>query len=87
MYSQGVKELETLTLRVPADYDGLVIAIAKDITDQKSISIDERGNILNTKDLYADILTDSSGKKHSAEEFYFVKLSKLIEMFSENHSS
>lgn len=79
--TQDLKELGILTFRVPADYDGLILMIPKDISGQKSLGIDERGNILNTKDLYADLLTDISGAKHSADEYYFVKVSDLVEKF------
>lgn len=86
-YTQELKELEILTFRVPADYDGLILMIPKDVSDQKSLDIDERGNILNKKDLYADILTDISGAKHSADECYFVKVSDLVEKFQGTESS
>ena len=58
----------TLTFRVPADYDGLVLAIDKDTTDQKADYMDANGNSLPTADLYADILTTGKGVKQTADE-------------------
>ena len=73
----------TLTFRVPADYDGLVLAIDKDITDEKADNIDNAGNALPVIDLYADILTTSKGVKQTADDFYFVRVSDLLEKFEE----
>ena len=77
----------TFTFRVPADYDGLVLAIDKDITDQKSVSLDEAGEFLEFDDLYADILTTSTGVKQSVDDFYFVRVSDLIEHFKDSEHS
>ena len=71
----------TLTFRVPADYDGLVLAIDKDITDERDIHVDKNGNSKSTKDLYADILTTSSGVKQTADDYYFIRVSDLLEHF------
>ena len=73
----------TLTFRVPADYDGLVLAIDKDTTDQKADYMDANGNSLPTADLYADILTTGKGVKQTADDFYFVRVSDLLEKFEE----
>ena len=73
----------TLTFRVPADYDGLVLAIDKDITDEKADNIDNSGNALPVIDLYADILTTSKGVKQTADDFYFVRVSDLLKKFEE----
>ena len=74
----------TFTFRVPADYDGLVLAIDKDITDEKSVSLDEAGEFLQFDDLYADILTTSTGVKQSVDDFYFIRVSDLIEYFKDS---
>ena len=71
----------TLTFRVPADYDGLVLAIDKDITDEKEYNFDAAGNSLPVRDLYADILTTDQGAKQTADDFYFVRVSDLLEKF------
>ena len=68
---------------IPADYDGLVLAIDKDITDEKADNIDNAGNALPVIDLYADILTTSKGVKQTADDFYFVRVSDLLEKFEE----
>ena len=73
----------TLTFRVPADYDGLVLAICKDITDQREYSIDQNGNYIHYSDLYADVLTTRNGIRQSADDYYFVRVSDLLELFSE----
>ena len=74
----------TLTFRVPADYDGLVLAIDKDISDQKKDEIDETGEFYQIDDLYADVLTTKKGVKQSPDEFYFVRVSDLIEHFKDS---
>ena len=73
----------TLTFRIPQDYDGLVLALCKDITDQRDYSIDKNGNYIHYSDLYADVLTTKNGQKKSADDFYFIKVSDLLEKFSE----
>ena len=73
----------TLTFRVPADYDGLVLAIDKDTTDQKADYMDANGNSLPTADLYADILTTGKGVKQTADDFYFVRVADLLEKFED----
>ena len=75
----------TLTFRVPADYDGLVLAIDKDITDERDHYLTENGEFINSSDLYADILTRSDGIKQSADDFYFIRVSDLLEYFKEKH--
>ena len=75
----------TLTFRVPADYDGLVLAIDKDITDEKEYNLDESGGTVPGKDLYADILTTDQGVKQTADDFYFVRVSDLLEKFEDDH--
>lgn len=74
----------TFTFRIPADYDGLVLAIDKDISDEKSVSLDKSGEFLQFDDLYADILTTSTGVKQSVDDFYFVRVSDLIEYFKDS---
>ena len=74
----------TFTFRVPADYDGLVLAIDKDISDQKKDEIDETGEFYQIDDLYADVLTTKKGVKQSPDEFYFVRVSDLIEHFKDS---
>ena len=71
----------TLTLRVPADYDGMALAIDKDITDEKPKKRNNKGEFPESKDLYADILTTDEGKKQTAGDFYFVKVSDLLKRF------
>ena len=75
----------TLTFRVPADYDGLVLAIDKDITDERDYYLTENGEYINSSDLYADILTRSDGTKQSADDFYFIRVSDLLEYFQDKH--
>ncbi len=75
----------TLTFRVPADYDGLVLAIDKDITDERDRYLTENGDFISSSDLYADILTRSDGTKQSAEDFYFIRVSDLLEYFQDKH--
>ena len=77
----------TLTFRVPADYDGLVLAIDKDITDEKADNLDASGNDVPVTDLYADILTTNKGVKQTAADFYFVRVSDLLEKFEAEHST
>ena len=76
----------TLTLRVPADYDGLALAIDKDITDEKSSRISPKGEWLTNSDTYADILTTPAGVKQSPDDFYFLSVPALIEKFSSKHN-
>ncbi|HAB93930.1 MAG TPA: hypothetical protein DCF49_04055 [Lachnospiraceae bacterium] len=71
----------TLTLRVPADYDGMILAIDKDITDEKPSERNSRGEFAVPPDQYADILTTGTGRKQTAEDFYFVRVSDLLEKF------
>lgn len=75
----------TITLRMPADYDGMVLAIDKDITDQRDNNITKNGEFISFPDLYADILTTASGVRQSADDFYFVKVSDLLEHFRSKH--
>ena len=75
----------TLTFRVPADYDGLVLAIDKDITDERDHYLTENGDFISSSDLYADILTRSDGTKQSADDFYFIRVSDLLEYFQSKH--
>jgi hypothetical protein len=77
----------TYTLRVPADYDGMVLAIDKDITDEKAAHIDEKAEFLPTSDTYADILTTDTGVKQTADDFYFIKVSDLLELFRSQKGS
>ena len=65
------------------DY-GLVLAIDKDISDQKKDEIDETGEFYQIDDLYADVLTTKKGVKQSPDEFYFVRVSDLIEHFKDS---
>ena len=71
----------TYTLRVPADYDGVVLAIDKDITDEKADHIDGRAEFLPNSDTYADILTIDTGVRQTADDYYFVRVSDLLEIF------
>lgn len=71
----------TYTLRVPADYDGMVLAIDKDITDEKDDHINAYGDFLDNSDTYADILTNDTGKKQTPDDYYFIKVSDLLEKF------
>lgn len=71
--------------RVPADYDGLVLAIDKDITDERDHYLTENGDFISSSDLYADILTRSDGTKQSADDFYFIRVSDLLEYFQSKH--
>ena len=72
----------TLTFRIPADYDGLVLAICKDLSVHRDTHIDQNGNYIHYSDLYADILTTRDGTKQSPDDFYFVRVSDLLEKFS-----
>lgn len=78
----GVVET-TLTLRMPADYDGMVLAIDKDITDEKEQSIDRSGNWIKNTDSYADVLTNEFGVRQNPDDYYFVKVSDLLEKFKD----
>lgn len=73
----------TYSFRIPADYDGLVFAIDKDITDERSANIDENGDFLSFSDLYADVMTTDTGVKQTADDFYFVRVSDLLEKFAD----
>ena len=68
-----------------ADYDGLVLAIDKDITDERDYHLTENGEYISSSDLYADILTRSDGTKQSADDFYFIRVSDLLEYFQDKH--
>ncbi len=74
----------TLIARVPANYDGLVMALPKDISGACSEILEPNGNALAEKDLYADILTDEVGHKHDPSEYYWFKVSDLVEYFKEH---
>lgn len=76
----------TYTLRVPADYDGMVLAIDKDITDEKADHIDDRAEFLPSSDTYADILTTDTGVRQTADDYYFVRVSDLLEIFQAKNS-
>ena len=43
---------------------------------------DQNGNYIHYSDLYADILTTRDGTKQSPDDFYFVRVSDLLEKFS-----
>ena len=73
-----------MTFRVPADYDGLVIAIDKDISDEKKFAVNDEGKFLNVSDNYADILTNDFGKKQTADDYYFIKVSDILEAFDQS---
>ena len=73
-----------MTFRVPADYDGLVIAIDKDISDEKELAVNDEGEFLNVSDNYADILTNDFGKKQTADDFYFIKVSDILAAFDQS---
>jgi len=73
----------TIKTRVPADYDGLILAIEKDISGRVEHEIDKFGNSVLNKDLYADMLTEYTGEKHNPDFYYFVKVSDLLEAFSD----
>lgn len=77
----------TYTLRVPADYDGMVLAIDKDITDEKADHIDDRAEFLPSSDTYADILTTDTGVRQTADDYYFVRVSDLLEIFRSRNST
>lgn len=76
-----VSTIETFTFRVPADYDGLVLCIPKDVTGQMDARLNERGDFIDADDRYADVLTDFTGQKHDADDYYFVRVSDLLEKF------
>ena len=63
----------------------MVLAIDKDITDQRDDNITKNGEFISFPDLYADILTTASGVRQSADDFYFVKVSDLLEHFRSKH--
>lgn len=71
-----------LTFRVPADYEDLAIAIDKDITDERDLRITSDAVFLNAYDTYADILTNDYGKKQTAQDYYFIKVSDILEAFN-----
>ena len=73
-----------MTFRVPADYDGLVIALDKDISDEKEFAVNDEGEFLNVSDNYADILTNDFGKKQTADDYYFIKVSDILEAFDQS---
>ena len=73
----------TIKARIPADYDGLILAIEKDISGRVEHEIDAYGNSVLNKDLYADMLTEYTGDKHNQDFYYFVRVSDLLEIFSE----
>lgn len=77
----------TYTLRVPADYDGMVLAIDKDITDEKADHIDDRAEFLPSSDTYADILTTDTGVRQTADDYYFVRVSDLLEIFRSRNNT
>lgn len=76
-----VSTIETFTFRVPADYDGLVLCIPKDITPLMSERLNERGDFIAADDRYADALTDFTGQQHDASDYYFVRVSDLLKKF------
>lgn len=76
----------TYTIRVPADYDGAALAIDKDITDEKWDNITQYGEFLAGSDTYADILTTDTGVKQSADDYYFIRVSDLINAFKNNQT-
>lgn len=68
------------TFRVPADYDGLALAIPRSFyynPSSEKADADEGA----VKELYADILTDSDGQPVDMEQFFYVRLSDLIRHF------
>lgn len=79
--SDPVSTIETFTFRVPADYDGLVLCIPKDITTHMDKRLNSEGDFIEVDDRYADVLTDFTGQKHDADDYYFVRVSDLLEKF------
>ncbi len=70
------------SFRLPADYDGLALCIMKDSSEFRPYNLSDRGEILAYRDLYADVLTDNQGVRHGTDEFYFIRLSDLVEQFA-----
>lgn len=71
-----------LTFRVPADYEDLAIAIDKDITDERDLRLTSNVVFLKVYDTYADILTNDYGKKQTAQDYYFIKVSDILDAFN-----
>ena len=57
----------------------------QDITDERDYHLTENGEYISSSDLYADILTRSDGSKQSADDFYFIRVSDLLEYFQDKH--
>ena len=76
--------LETVyTFRIPADYDGLALLLDPDIFDEREYELSETAEILASEDRYADILTDDRGNQHDPGEYYFIKVTDLLEKYAE----
>lgn len=78
-YNAGIDT--TLTLRVPADYDGMALAFRKNLSEDKPLAFKEPEGFRKVSDTYADILTTDFGEKKTADDFYFVRLSDLVKKF------
>ena len=68
------------TFRVPADYDGLAFAFPKSFAYQKP---EEKKALVYPVEVYADILTNSDGEPIPLENYYFVRVSDLLQYFAQ----
>ena len=75
------------TFRIPADYDGLALMLDRDEFDEREYELDNTGEILASEDRYADILTDDRGDVHEPDEYCFIKVTDLLEKFTEKNGS
>ena len=79
---ERVKTEVIYSFRVPADYDGLALCIPKSRLTGGGKSKTGQGSAEPpVRELYADILTGSDGRELDLNDYYFVRVSDLLEHF------
>ena len=66
------------TFRIPADYDGLSLAFPK----ASHVSAGKKETAASSDEVYVDILTGDDGRPLDPADYWFVRVSDLIEYFS-----
>jgi len=71
------------TFRVPADYDGLALALAKMTYCQVP---EEQEEAPNREEIYVDILTGDDGRALEIGDYWFIRMSDLIDRFGDREA-
>ena len=82
---ENVRTELVYSFRVPADYDGLALCIPKRWVDndrEEKLAEAQGSKPAEVRELYADILTGMNGSTLDPNDFYFIRVSDLLEHFS-----